>query len=39
MNEIIIEKNIPIPNTKGRKPKYPFSNMDVGDSFKINKCA
>lgn len=32
---INIEKGIPIPNTKGRKSKYPFDKMEVGDSFKL----
>lgn len=31
---MIIEKDIPIPPTgKGRKRKYDFSKMEVGDSF------
>ncbi len=34
---IAIEKNIPIPNTKGRKAKYPFATMEVGDSFLLEK--
>lgn len=28
-----IEKNIPIPEPKKRKCKYPFNEMEVGDSF------
>jgi hypothetical protein len=33
-----IEKNVPIPEKvykggKGRKPKYPWFEMEVGDSF------
>lgn len=29
-----IEKNIPIPEkVRGRKPKYEFAKMDIGDSF------
>lgn len=28
-----IEKGIPIPQNAGRKSKYPFSDMKVGDSF------
>lgn len=31
---IEIEKGIEMPNTKGRKRKYPFGDMEVGDSFK-----
>lgn len=37
--EIQIEKNVPIPKAgAGRKPKYPFEKMEVGDSFfaKVN---
>jgi len=32
---IKIEKNVPIPNKKrsGRKTKYPFDKMEIGDSF------
>lgn len=32
-----IEKSIPIPVSKprGRKPKYPFGEMKVGDSFQM----
>lgn len=33
--KIVIEKNVPIPNTKGRKLKYPFDKMKIGDSFKL----
>lgn len=32
---IKIEKNVPIPSTKGRKMKYPFPLMNVGDSFEL----
>jgi hypothetical protein len=31
--EVQIEKNIPIPEPKKRKTKYPFQQMEVGDSF------
>ncbi len=31
MDKIIIEKFIPIPSKS--KEKYPFSEMEVGDSF------
>ena len=31
----VIEKNVPLAqkNGAGRKPKYPFRQMEVGDSF------
>lgn len=36
---ITIEKNIPLParvrGTQGRRSKYPFAQMEVGDSFAI----
>lgn len=32
--KITIEKGIPIPNDgRGRIPKYPWNEMEVGDSF------
>lgn len=31
-----IEKNIPLPENH-KKPKYPFSDMQVGDSFFIQQ--
>lgn len=38
---MFIEKNIPIPATtnsgkSGRPPKYPFRNMDIGDSMLVD---
>jgi len=30
---IKVDKGIEMPNTKGRKMKYPFDTMQVGDSF------
>jgi len=33
---IKVQKNIPIPNTKGRKMKYPFPDMNIGDSFEVD---
>lgn len=33
-----IEKNVPAPSgktTRGRKSKYPFAHMEVGDSFTV----
>jgi hypothetical protein len=32
-----IEKNIPMPEGRGRKKKYPFEEMESGDSFFV-KC-
>ena len=32
MIEIKIDKNIPIPDRKTYKGKYPFRNMEIGDS-------
>lgn len=35
---MIVEKNIPMPpvsNRRGRKSKYPFNEMDVGDSLLV----
>jgi hypothetical protein len=29
-----VEKGIPIPE---KKPKYPFAEMEVGDSFRVDK--
>lgn len=34
---IKIQKGIEMPNTKGRKMKYPFDTMEVGDSFEYPK--
>jgi hypothetical protein len=28
-----IEKNVPLTEPRGRNAKYPFRQMDVGDSF------
>lgn len=30
---IEIDKNVPIPEKRERKGKYPFPKMEVGDSF------
>lgn len=37
VNEFHIEKGIPVPKMTGagRKTKYPFESMEVGDSFFI----
>ena len=35
MSTITIEKNIPLPKKKSRRI-YPFSEMDIEDSFQIN---
>ena len=39
MSEFKIEKGIPIPEGKGtgRKIKYPFNKMEVGDSILCDK--
>ena len=35
-----IEKNIPIPATDGRGGrKYPWAEMDIGDSFFVDECS
>lgn len=31
----VIEKNVPIEEKRGRKPKYPFDQMEIGDSFLV----
>jgi hypothetical protein len=34
MSEIKIDKGVPVPPlTQGRRMKYPFRQMEVGDSF------
>jgi sortase (surface protein transpeptidase) len=30
-----IEKGIPIPTHRGKNSKYPFFEMEVGDSFEV----
>ena len=30
-----IEKNIPVPSSRGRVAIYPFREMEVGDSFAV----
>ena len=35
--KILVQKNIPINNVRETKSKYPFNEMDVGDSFFV-KC-
>ena len=30
-----IEKNVPIPRKRGEKSKYPFFEMEIGDSFVV----
>ncbi len=32
-----IEKDIPLPETRGRSPKYPWLDMVPGDSFLMDK--
>lgn len=31
-----IDKNIPVPRKRGEKSKYPFFEMEVGDSFVVS---
>jgi len=35
---IEVEKGIPVPERKGRgnEPRYPFADMEVGDSFAMD---
>lgn len=40
MSEIKIDNNVPIPANAGRRGKgsmYPFSEMEVGDSFFVSR--
>jgi hypothetical protein len=30
---IVLDRGIPIPETRGRPSQYPWTKMDVGDSF------
>ncbi|WP_446903020.1 DUF7303 family protein [Burkholderia sp. YIM B11467] len=35
--EYVIEKGLPIPSsTRGRPQRYPFSKMEIGDSFFVS---
>lgn len=34
--KVTIQKGIPIPHPKGRIPKYPWDDLDVGDSFLVH---
>ncbi len=34
---ISVEKNIPIPPSRQRRTKYPWSRMEIGDSFLFPK--
>jgi len=34
-NKYPIERGIPIPRKRGEKSKYPFFEMEVGDSFVV----
>jgi len=36
MSEVKIEKGIPVPSRRPKSGKYPFSEMEVGDSFVIH---
>jgi len=33
MEEIKIEKNVPLPTREWTEKKYPFDKMEIGDSF------
>jgi hypothetical protein len=33
MTDYVIEKNVPLVQTAGRPPVYPFLQMEIGDSF------
>jgi len=33
--QLKIDKGIPLPARKGRAKKYPFDQMDIGDSFLV----
>lgn len=35
MSKYKVEKGIPIPPRNSMNTKYPFADMDVGDSFKV----
>lgn len=39
INRFKIEKNIPIPapTRQARKSKYPWDDMDIGDSFAVDE--
>lgn len=32
-----IEKDIPLPEPRGARTKYPFEEMEIGDSFLFDK--
>ena len=32
-HDFVIEKNIPLPQKRRRPSRYPFADMNVGDSF------
>lgn len=34
---IELQKDVPVkPERRGAKPKYPFSTMEIGDSFEVD---
>lgn len=35
MSEFVVEKNVPVQHGAGAPHKYPFHDMEVGDSFAI----
>lgn len=36
MNDIVLEKGIPLPTGNARVARYPFATMEVGDSFLVS---
>lgn len=36
VSKLVIEKGVPVPPRKYRTRVYPFSDMEVGDSFKLD---
>lgn len=36
-HKFTIQKNVPIPESRGRAAIYPFPKMEVGDSFEVSK--
>jgi len=35
MNGITIESNVPMPNPWGAKAKYPYRQLEIGQSFEV----
>lgn len=38
MSKIGIDKNVPIPTKADRTTKYPWADMEIGDSFFVPKA-